>query len=89
MNVVIARLSAHVPQGGTDNADANIPEEAFLVKKEGGEWALKHITWSEGESRASKHLKIASNQDIYSVSNYAQFVPNQARLGQNRYVDTF
>ena len=34
MLIVAARLTAHIPNGGTNNADEDIPEEAFLVKKE-------------------------------------------------------
>ena len=68
--------------------DVDIPEEAFIVKEEVAVWIRKHLTWSHGESRASKHLKVASNPDTYSVRDYAQFIPTQV-LDTRTYFDAF
>ena len=49
-----AQCSAHVPNGGADDTDVDIPEDAFLVKNEVAVWSRKHMTHSKGESRAAK-----------------------------------
>ena len=49
--VPIAKLTAVVVEGNEDGSNKAIPEEVILAKKEGAEWSLRNLTWSNGETR--------------------------------------
>ena len=72
----------------SDDTDVDIPEDAFLVKNEVAVCTKKHMTHSKGESRAARHMNIASNPESYSVPDYAGFIPTQA-LDARAYFDAF
>ena len=75
--IVCARLIAHVPEGGANNADVDIPEEGFLVKKKMAEWSIKHMYFAKAASKKSCHLDVAASKSSYSIPNYDTYVPIQ------------
>ena len=42
-----------------------------------------------GESKATLHLKLASNPDTYSITAYASFFPVQVRDASDKYITMF
>ena len=71
-----------VTEGIPDKTDKAIPEEFLLAKKEGADWSQKYLTWSNGETKDSKHMKVASNPNTYAVPDYHNYVPVQVRNAQ-------
>ena len=71
----IAKISAIVVAGNPDGTNKAIEEEAALTKKEGAEWSLEKLTWSKGDTKESKYMKVASNPDSYAVPQYFDYVP--------------
>ena len=89
MVIPIAKLSAVVTEGNPDNSDKAIREEFLLCKKEGAEWNSKNLTWSNGETKESKHMKVASNPNTYAVPEYFDYVPIQVRNAEAGFINKF
>ena len=49
--IVVARLKAFIPQGGPANADLDMPEEGFLVKKKLAEWSKKQMVFTKAAEK--------------------------------------
>lgn len=77
--VPIVKLTAVVVEGNEDGSNKAIPEEVILAKKEGAEWSLQNLTWSNGETKESKHMNVASNPNTYAIPEYFDYVPIQVR----------
>ena len=41
-------MTSVVVEGNEDGSNKAIPEEVILAKKEGAEWSLQNLTWSNG-----------------------------------------
>ena len=68
-----------VIKGGANDMDKPIKEEFFYCKKETAEWIKKYLTYSNGDTKDAKHLKLASNPNTYTVTDYHSYVPIQVK----------
>ena len=75
---MVARLKAFIPQGGPANADLDMPEEGFLVKKKLAEWSKKQMFFTKAAEKNFAHLDVAATKASYSITNYDHYVPIQA-----------
>ena len=74
---MVARLKAFVPQGGPANADLDMDEEGFLVKKKLAEWSKKQMFFTKAASKTSSHLDVAAPKSSYLIPNYDEYIPIQ------------
>ena len=74
--IPVAKVSAIIPAGNTSLV---LDEEAILAKREGAEWSLEKMTWSKGDTKDSKYMKVASSPDTYADPQYFDYVPIKVR----------
>ena len=72
---VVIRIKANIPAGGGHNADREVPENAFVMKKEMGPWNIKHMMSDRAVEGAYKHLEVAAPTSAYQVTDYARYIP--------------
>ena len=88
-----ARLTANVLEGATyqfggRQADKEITEEGFLVKKNMAVLSKKQMFFTRAASKNFSHLDVAAPKAAYSVPNYHEYLPIQA-LDAQQFIDEF
>ena len=71
----IVLCSATIQGAGANGADVVLTGDTYLFKKEGKVWIEKNLTWSQGQTKETKELNLASRPDGYSINNYYNYVP--------------
>ena len=87
--IPLVRMSAVVKEGNSDRSDKSIPAEYLLEKKEGAEWSKKYLTWWMGVTKASQHMKVASDPSTYAVPDYQKFVPATVISARDTFANKF
>ena len=87
--IPIAMVSATVQQGNEDGTPKSLAAEAILAQKEGAEWSIENLTYSDGETKYYKHMKVASEPEVYIVPKYYEYVPIKARNAIPAFKDKF
>ena len=82
--IVVARLKAFIPA----NADLDMTEEGFLVKKKLTEWSKKQMFFIKASETNFVHLDIAAPKNLYRVTNYDCYIPIPA-LDTTQFIDEF
>ena len=73
--IAVAKLSAHIPAGGTFNNARDVPEEAFVIRDEMGIWNKNQMMSDKAVEGSYKHLDIAAPMGSYPVANYVGYIP--------------
>ena len=89
MIICLAKISAVVTGGGANDADKPLYEEFFIYRKEAAEWIQKYLTYSNGDTKDPKYLKLASNPNTYTITDYHSYVPIQVKNASTTYIARF
>ena len=72
---IFQHCSATIQGAGMNGADVVLTGDTYLFKKEGKVWIEKNLTWSQGQTKETKELNLASRPHGYSINNYYNYVP--------------
>ena len=75
MPINMVHCSATIQGAGINGADVVLTGDTYLFKKEGKVWIEKNLTWSQGQTKETKELNLASRPHGYSINNYYNYVP--------------
>ena len=79
LGIHLVTCTAVVTAGNTDGSDKALTGQTYMCKKESAAWSKKYLTNSNADGTNLQHLKMASNPDTYSVSNYTKYVPAKVK----------
>lgn len=89
MIICLTKISVVVTGGGANDADKPLNEEFFFSKNEAAEWIQRYLTYSNGDTKDAKHLKLVSNSNTYTITDYHSYVPIQVRNASATYITRF
>ena len=72
--VAVARLSAVIPAGGQYNADRNVNEDGFVIRKMMAIWSKRQMMFDKAKENNFKHLDVPASMSAYIVGNYVAYV---------------
>ena len=72
------------------NKVENIPEKYTWAMEEAAEWCKLHLTFDEIKSKTFLiPLKVASDPEIYAISNYFEYIPTNVIDAEEKYKNLF
>ena len=89
MCIHIARLTGIVIGGNEDGTDKVLEEQFYICKKEAAVWVKQYLSFSDGDSKSTQHLKQASGKENYSIPTYNTYVPIQVRAASDEYITKY
>ena len=89
MHVAIALVSASIPGGNQDGSAKELAKEPIPAKKQGAEWSLENLFYSNAREKDYHHVQVASNPSFYTIDNYCKYVPVQGWNAESSFKDKF
>ena len=83
-------ISATVKKKTSITKFDNIAEEYTWAMEEAAEWCKLHLTFDEIKLKLQiTPLKVASDPEVYAISNYFEYLPTNVREAEDKYKGLF
>ena len=63
MPIGLVHCTATIPGAGANGVDVVLAGDTYILKKENKAWIEQHLTYSQGQTKDTKDLNLASRPD--------------------------